>query len=288
MNNIKLYEINNEGKVKCLLCPHYCLLEKNKIGRCGARKNNGNNEIELINYGALTHIAVEPIEKKPIFNFLSRTNTLSLGGKNCSLFCVFCENFKISQENKDIKSKYYSINDIINLAKDNKCQSICMTYNEPSISYEYLLDLAKESHKNDLKFIIKTNGYVNKDPWKEICLNTDAMNIDWKGSENQYKKKCGVKIKDKKNKNIILSRIEEAYKMGVHIEISIPLFCDSIDEIKEFNEFGYFLSGLDKNIFCHLLKIYPNYHYENCKTISHNDINKIYSTLSNYLTNIRI
>ena len=136
-----------------------------------------------------------------------------------------------------------------------------MTYNEPIISYEFLVDLAEECHKNKIKFILKTNAYVNKEPWGHICKLTDAMNIDWKGSEAEYKEICGA------NEYVIYDRIKEAFEMGVHIEISVPVYSTRKDD-SYLNEFVEFVSSLDKNIPIHLLRIFPSNKWNNTTSTS--------------------
>lgn len=283
MNDVKLYEKTNEGKVKCLLCPHFCLLKKGEKGKCKIRIcSNKGDRISLKNYGQLTHIAVEPIEKKPIVNFLEGTKTLSIGGSGCQLKCKFCENFYISQCD-DLDSGHYSPYSIVDLAKRKECSSICMTYNEPIISFEYLLDIAKECHKQGLKFVIKTNAYINKEPWKEVCKVIDAVNIDWKGSQSQYKTVCGVNI----DNNLIYNRIKEAYQSNVHIEISIPIYQRTLEGAAVgLHEFGFFLRNIDKSIPCHILKVYPAYKYENHITTSDQKMFQVFSLLSEYVDTI--
>lgn len=286
MPNIKLYENINEDKVKCLLCPHFCLLSKGEKGKCKIREcdNLLGDKINLTHYGRLTHIAVEPIEKKPIVDFLRGTKTLSIGGYGCQLNCLFCENFKISQcVNND--NAHWTISALISLAKDKGCESICMTYNEPIISFEYLLDIAKECHKNELKFIIKTNAYINKEPWKEVCKVIDAVNIDWKGSQSQYEAVCGVNI----DNNLIYDRIKEAYQSNVHVEISIPIHQKILEEeAVGLHEFGSFVKNIDRSITCHILKVYPAYKYEKHLTTSDKNMLKVVSLLSKYVDNIYI
>ncbi len=276
---IKLSEKIDDKRNKCLLCPNFCTLNTGEKGICLVRESNG-EEIFLNSYGKISSMAVEPIEKKPVTEFLEKgSKTLSLGSYGCSLNknggCPFCENYKISQQEPE-NLKYYSINDIISSAKKYNCKSICMTYNEPIISYEFLIDLANESHKNELYFVLKTNGYINKEPWREIYRITDAMNIDLKGSDEKYLNIIGAK------ESVVRDRIKEAYDYGVHIEISIPLFYEDIED--EINDIGKFLSNIDKNIPCHLLKIYSTYKHN--KTTTNVEIKKAENILKKYMTNI--
>ena len=272
---IKLQE-EVEDKIKCLLCPNYCILGDKEIGSCRVRTNR-NGTIELNSYGIISSMAVEPIEKKPITNYLQGTKTLSLGGISCSLFCPFCENFKISQKGEMEKLNFYSPQKIVEIAKEYSCPSICMTYNEPTISYEFLIDLAEEAHKNDLKFIIKTNGYINDEPWKEICKVVDCVNLDFKGDYDFYYIAGAKRV-------VILSRIKEAYDLGVHVEISIPLHDDmSFDIIRAFS---IFIRKIDKDIPLHLLKIYSAFKHKN--TTSDDFINRAKEYLGKYHSNVTL
>lgn len=263
------------GKTICTLCPHFCFLEEGEKGICGTRICK-NEQIISVAYGRISSMAVEPIEKKPITHFLQGSKTLSIGSKGCSLRCRICENSIISQDYNMEDIPVVPVKDIINTAIQYNCQSICMTYNEPTISYEFLLDLAEESHKNDLFFVIKTNAYVNKDPWEDICSVTDAMNIDWKGGVISYQEMCGVK------RCSIENRIQEAYNKNVHIEISIPVHKIMFDtELNDVKEFGEFLFKLYPLMPCHLLKVYASGSYS--YTTSDREINVVRDILSSYL-----
>lgn len=248
--SVKLFQ-KKGSYVECLLCPHRCKLKKGEFGKCSVRKCDGDT-IFLSNYGELVSVAINPIEKKPFYKYLPGTKTLSFGGVGCSLLCKFCEQHRISQVSSHPDLKKFLPKELIEIAKDKHCQSICMTFNEPTISFEYLIDVAEACHKNDLKFILKTNAYVNKEPWREICAVTDAINVDWKGNNKQYFDIMGAK------EHVVNDRIKEAYNSGVHLEISIPLYHSFIDIIYPFSQF---LGSLDNDIPCHLLKINPAHRF---------------------------
>jgi pyruvate formate lyase activating enzyme len=273
---IKLSEQLND-KRRCLLCPNFCVLSKGQRGMCLARRfDPEKGDIVLDTYGIISAMAVEPIEKKPITHFIPGTKTLSLGSFGCSLNCDFCENSKISQSKWKSRKKY-SPNKIVDLAKKYDCKSICMTYNEPSISFEFLIDLANAAHDASLKFVLNTNGYVNSEPWIEICRVTDAMNIDYKGTEEQYKKIAKAK------KSVFEERIREAYDSSVHVEVSIPIYDSFCDDIRSLFVLGYFLSTISENIPCHLLTVYPAYRYINKPVTSKLNLSLSRNILSFYM-----
>ena len=224
-------------------------------------------------------MAIDPVEKKPFAWFLqnSKTFTLALAGK-CSLNCLFCENYKISQ-NEEIKGKYFSPSDVVSDAIEKHCKSVSMSYNEPTVSYEYLIDLANECRKNNLKFMLKTNAYINKDPWQAICLGVSAINIDWKGSEEKFKSVTGA------GSYVLQDRIKEIYNSGTYFEISIPLYYQDDELEDEIKIVGEFLSSIDKNIPCHLLRISPSYQYDSF-IFNPDNLEKAKEILSKYMNNI--
>jgi pyruvate formate lyase activating enzyme len=208
--------------------------------------------IFLKSYGEITSMAVEPIEKKPFYHFMPGSKTISLGFWGCSFNCPWCENFSISQKEVSGVNKIYP-NKIVELAKENNCPIVCMTYSEPIVQYEYLLDLAKVCHKNDLKFIIKTNGFASKKAWKEILNNVDALNIDFKWD---FKGICNIPDGGLK---VVSKNIIDAIKFGKHVELTIPVIQNVFGEIPY--TFIYFVGCFNKylkNIPIHLIKIFPH------------------------------
>ena len=191
-----------------------------------------------------------------------------------------CENHKISQTSPTESSQVILPSKLMEIAIEKHCQSVSMSYNEPILSYEYLITIAEESALNRLQFALKTNAFVNRDPWKEICKRTHAMNIDLKaGTKECFKSMTGC------SRYVTRDRIKEAYESGVHLEISIPLYYrdDKIEE--EIKIVGEFLSSLDKEIPCHLLSIQPSHEYGNFIFNSEN-MSRAKNILSNYMNNI--
>tara|TARA_Y100000310_G_scaffold57488_2_gene52747 strand:+ start:66926 stop:67771 length:846 start_codon:yes stop_codon:yes gene_type:complete len=267
------FEKSDKGYV-CTLCPHLCDIEIGQAGFCKVRNANDDG-VYLDAYGKLTHIAVEPIEKKPIKHFLKGTKTLSIGSYSCNMVCGFCENSAYSQDDRSEKAKSYSAEDVVKLAFEKKCASVCMTYNEPTIYYEYLLDIAAECKKYDVKFLLKTNAYLNEEPWAKVCRFTDAMNVDFKGMGKSSRRVTGVENAG------IFDRIREAYEAGVHIEISIPVYHGIFDG-GGFHELGEVLHELSPDIPIHLLKIYPANRHMRYPTTSNRDMSDIFEILSTY------
>lgn len=276
---MNLFEKAKRG-LKCNLCPHFCVLKKDQIGKCYARFSDG-EKISHIKLGSISSLAVESIGKKPFKHFLEGTKTLTVGSYSCNLNCKYCENHEISQKGPPKNAKVISPSKLVEIAIEKHCKSVSMSYNEPILSYEYLLAVAEESALNGLQFALKTNAFVNREPWKEICKVTDAMNIDWKGDHDAFK------MITRTNNYVLKDRIKEAYDYGVHIEISLPLYSFDLELENYIHKAGKFLSFVDKNIPCHLLRISPSYDYEDF-IYNSEDIDKAKKILLEYMNNIYI
>ena len=148
-----MYQKELNGKLTCLLCNHYCSLKKDQVGICKVNKNIG-EKIECLVYGYPNAMNIDPIEKKPLYHFLSGTKTFSIGTVGCNFKCSFCQNWQLSQSKDINKQIYYSPEDIVKLALKNDCKSISYTYNEPTIFFPYIKDIAILAHKNGLKNIM--------------------------------------------------------------------------------------------------------------------------------------
>ncbi len=255
MSRNALYNERVGEKIKCNLCPHYCLISNTKSGLCGVRTNQ-NNILKTINYGKVTAMANDPIEKKPLYHFHPGKDILSVGSFGCNFTCDFCQNYSISQ--------YKALNDYV--APDTlikKCLDLgdrtiglAFTYNEPSIWYEYIYDTvkqAKESHPH-LKMVLITNGYINPEPLKILLPYIDAMNIDLKAfNQAYYQDICGGDL------DPVLKTIELASK-NCHVEVTTLLVNGLNDSLEEVRQIASFLSQLDKDIPLHLSRYFPRYH----------------------------
>jgi pyruvate formate lyase activating enzyme len=253
MKEAMFYEKIEDNKVHCLLCPHSCNIEDGKRGLCRVRENKAGKLYSLV-YGTPCSTAVDPIEKKPLFHFMTGSYTYSIGTAGCNLRCHFCQNWEISQSRpEDIHSVNYSPEQIIQNAIDNECQSISYTYTEPTIFYEYVLDCAKLARKKGLKNIMVTNGFVNQEPIKELYKYIDAVNVDFKSfSDEYYKKICSARLQP------VLDAIRTIKHMGIWIELTtllIPTLNDSEEEIE--NMCKWIKSEIGKDTVLHFSRFFP-------------------------------
>ena len=186
---------NYKDNIRCRVCPHNCILDEGKFGICRVRTLKSNVPV-AINYGEVTSMGVDPIEKKPLYHFKPSKNILSIGSFGCNMTCTFCQNYEISQGRP--QTQYMSVEKLIDIIPSIENNAgVAFTYNEPLMWYEYIYDAAKRIKENNPRssVVVVTNGYINEEPLLKLLPYVDAMNIDLKGYTNRYYNKiCGAKL----------------------------------------------------------------------------------------------
>ncbi|MCL5036485.1 MAG: AmmeMemoRadiSam system radical SAM enzyme [Chloroflexi bacterium] len=200
-----LYYRKEDDSLRCLLCPHGCLIKDGRVGICRVRENKGGRLIALT-YGRVTSAGLDPVEKKPLYHFKPGSMILSVGTLGCNFKCAFCQNWSISQcppaedAEEVIKAgtKILMPDDLVKAAADTAGEGnigIAYTYNEPSIWFEYVLECSKKSVEKGLDNVLVTNGYINREPLKELLPYISAMNVDLKSIKDEfYRKLCGGRV----------------------------------------------------------------------------------------------
>lgn len=227
------------------------MIAEGKIGVCMGRKNEG-GILYAINYGNLVSIAIDPIEKKPLYHFYPGASILSTGPNGCNLGCSNCQNWTISQQ--ESPTEFVMPEELVEIALKEKSIGIAYTYTEPLIWYEYVRDTAKIAHEKNQVNVLVTNGYIHEEPLKQILPLIDAMNIDLKSMDEEfYRNTCKGKL------SYILRAIELSYQNKVHIEITnllIPTLNDSEEQIQKLVDF---VAGLNDRIPLHFSRYFPAY-----------------------------
>jgi pyruvate formate lyase activating enzyme len=216
-------------KVRCELCPKYCLIGPGESGDCRIRVNV-DGKLHAVTYGFPSAVHVDPVEKKPLHHFLPGTTTFSIATVGCNLHCKNCQNWEISQQNpEDATATPLPPDEIPAQAARYGCRSVSYTYTDPSAYYEYALDSCVKSHEKGLKNILVTAGYINEKPMREIYRHVDAAKIDLKSmSEEFYRDVCAATLKP------VLNCLVGVKSMGVLVEVTsllIPTLNDSEEEI---------------------------------------------------------
>lgn len=180
-----------DDKIQCTICPRNCKLKEGQSGFCSIRKNIG-GEVVLTSYGYNTGLAIDPIEKKPLYHFYPGSKVLSFGTLGCNMGCQFCQNWQMSKSKADSTQLNYTTPEkIVEVAQNMGCKSVAFTYNDPVIFFEYAIDTAKLCRDAGIKTVAVTAGFINPEPRREFFAYMDAANIDLKGfSERFYQKNC--------------------------------------------------------------------------------------------------
>jgi len=227
MKEARYYEKLDGSRVHCLLCPQDCRIADGKVGFCRVRKNEGGTLYSLI-YGEVTSVALDPIEKKPLYHFHPGSDVLSIGTWGCNFRCPFCQNWTISQVQAETRS--ITSQELVRLARRESPLGIAYTYNEPFIWFEFVFDTAQAMRDAGMKNVLVTNGYVNEAPLRELLPLIDAMNIDLKSFRDEfYQKLCRGRIEH-------VLRTLEISRKATHIEVTnlvIPGHNDSENEFRE-------------------------------------------------------
>lgn len=244
---------------ECGVCFRHCKIDEGNYGFCGVRTCKDGIVIPE-NYGRLTAIALDPIEKKPLNRFYPGSKILSVGSYGCSLRCPFCQNSDISWSDQveisKRESRYVSPEELAELAEELQAKGnigVAFTYNEPLISYEYMLDTAKLLKQKDLKVVMVSNGMADISTVGELFKYVDAMNIDLKGFTDRYYQNLL-----KGNRQMVMDFISEAVK-HCHVELTTLVIPGENDSEEEIAELSKWISSLDKDIPLHLSRFFPRF-----------------------------
>ncbi len=242
-----------DGKIACLLCPHRCLITEARHGKCGVRRSLG-GRMAIPFYGRISSLAVDPIEKKPLYHFHPGARILSAGFVGCSFHCKFCQNWHISQ-GTEAQTRFISPSDLVEAARAEGSFAIAYTYSEPLIHAEYLLDTATLAHKAGLKNVLVSNGYLNPGPAEEVIAVMDAANIDVKGFDEEfYKIETGGSLAE-------VQRFLRQAAGRIHLEVTTLVIPTMNDDVSQIEGIARFIATLDSNIPLHLSAYHPDYKY---------------------------
>jgi len=220
--------------VRCGLCPHACLIAESARGWCGARGVE-RGRLRAYTYGLVSSIAVDPIEKKPVFHYCPGVDVLSLGSAGCTMRCGHCQNWQISRPKGDdgtVALRYIEPATVVETAVGEQCPGIAFTYNEPVIWLEYVLDVGRLAHERGLFNIMVTNGYVTSAGLDAFAEVIDVWRVDIKGfSEEPFRRLCHVSHPEAVREQAVRAK----HVHGMHVECVtnlVPTVNDSDEELR--------------------------------------------------------
>ncbi len=244
-----------DKKVECVACARRCRIPNGSNGFCFVRKNM-DGKLNLINYGIISAMQVDPIEKKPFSHFMPGSYVLGIGTSSCNWGCLFCQNHNISKD-KEIQGVEMSPEGVVELAIENGTECIAYTYNEPTIFIEYALDVAKAAHKRGLYNLFVTNGYMTKETISEMRGLIDAAVVDLKGNcEQKFANRFEAVVSNEPVKESII----ELRKAGIHVELTdliIPRVGDSLGACDKLTKWIADEAGTD--IPMQFIRFHPDY-----------------------------
>jgi len=247
------YENLDNGVLRCVLCPHHCKLKDDQKGLCRVRTNRAGT-LFTNNYGQISSLALDPIEKKPLFHFYPGSYILSAGSFGCNLACSFCQNYAIAHDTPP--TRYMEPESLAALTLQSKRDGsigLAFTYNEPSIWYEYILAVVPILKEYGLKTVLVTNGYIEKEPLERLLPYIDAFNLDVKSfNQHFYTALCKGQLQAVKDTvERIISRS--------HVEITTLLIPGQNDAENEIRELSRWLASLNRETVLHLSRYHPAY-----------------------------
>lgn len=240
--------------VTCELCFHHCRLAEGQTGTCRARANRDGTIVPL-NYGRLTALALDPIEKKPLRRFHPGSLILSVGSFGCNLHCPFCQNAEIAAAGAEACTRDCTPERLVQEAlrlRDRGNIGVAYTYNEPLVGYEYVRDCAEQVRRAGLCNVLVTNGTIAENPWRELLPLLDAVNIDLKGFTETWYQRLGGDLETVKRSIELAAR-------GCHVEVTTLVVPGENDSEEEMRALSAWLASVDPEILLHIARFFPRH-----------------------------
>ncbi len=285
-------------EIRCQVCMHHCSLQPGQIGLCGARRRVGDN-IQCENYGKLTAVALDPIEKKPLRMFEPGSMVLSVGSFGCNLKCPFCQNHEISMMRADTGNTGVRQRTIAVLSPKELMQKALMyqpqgnigiayTYNEPLVGWEYVRDTAKLVKQAGMKNILVTNGTASLHVLEELLPYIDAMNIDLKGFSDSYYRKLGGDLQTVKE--FIAHAVS-----GCHVELTTLVVPGETDRVEDMHKQAQWIASLSHvssqaggicQVPLHITRFFPRYRMSDQKATPVQTVYQLAEAAGKYLEHV--
>ena len=267
-------------KAVCDICPRKCSLNEGQTGFCRARINRA-GVIECENYGRVTSLALDPIEKKPLRWFYPESKILSVGSYGCNMDCGYCQNCEIARADScSIEWEHISPESLVTLAEAYRPQGnigLAFTYNEPLIGYEYVLDCAKLAKPREFQIVLVTNGMILPKPWEKLLPFVDAANIDLKAFSREKYRSLGGDL------DTVKAVIAQAHGK-IHVELTtliVPGFSDDEGELRAECEW---IASISNAIPLHISRFFPRHRMKNVAPTPVDTVKQMAKIAKEYLT----
>jgi len=254
----QLFKKLPDERVQCNLCERRCKIKPNTTGFCKVRKNIG-GELHTLVYGDVSSISANPIEKKPFYHFWPGSVALTIGTWSCNQTCPWCQNFSLSKfPPNPSRANYIAPEDFVKQALRERCQGISISFNEPTLMFEYSLDVFKLVYARGLYNTYVTNGYFTLEALRMLHdAGLDALCIDVKGDAAAVRKYCGADV------DVVWRNVREGKKLGIHVEVVnlvIPSVNDKEEQLRELARRHLREAGKETPL--HFTAYYPAYKFD--------------------------
>lgn len=259
MHEARFYRKVEGNQVQCLLCFRQCVVSNGKRGFCRNRENRDGTYYTIV-YGKPSALQIDPIEKEPCYHMWPGTLILCTGTASCNNRCRFCHNWHLSQRTLE-ELDYYEAQpeNIVNTAEAYNCQSLSFTYNEPTVFYEYMYDIAKLGKERGFGVLYHTNGLINEEPLLALLEHMNAVTVDLKAfTETFYRDICSSSLAP------VLKTLKNIRNAGKHLEIvnlMIPTLNDNPDDVRKMCQ--WIVENLGEDTPLHFSRFHPNYKLQN-------------------------
>lgn len=249
------YTVLANNRVQCRLCPHQCIIANNNSGFCRVRTNKSGKLYSMV-YGKPCSLDTGPIEKAPLYHFIPGHQRLCLATAGCNLRCKYCQNWLISQsEPGRVRTHELPPGQVVGEAIRRRVRSVSFTYTEPTVFYEYMLDISRMAQEGGLKVSIVSNGYIQEEPMRKLLAHVDAVKIDLKAfNDSFYRDIASASLEP------VLQTLKVIGQEKKHLEIVnllIPTLNDDMDEIKQMCD--WICHELGEHIPLHFSRFFPSY-----------------------------
>jgi pyruvate formate lyase activating enzyme len=269
-------------KALCELCFHHCALDEGQTGLCRARACQ-DGKIVSLNYGKLTSLALDPIEKKPLRRFHPGSLILSVGSFGCNMRCPFCQNHEISMAGDsgiptvEVFPEQLAAKAAELVPRGNI--GVAYTYNEPLIGYEYVQDCASLVHEQGMVNVLVTNGTIEEEPWRALLPLVDAANIDLKGFTPSWYQRLGGDLETVKRSIALAAE-------RCHVEVTTLLIPGENDSEEEIRELARWLASISSEIPLHLSRFFPQYQMVDSPPTPVEQVYRLAETARGYLSHV--
>ena len=254
----RLYETMQDQRVRCRLCSHHCVIGSGKRGICGVRENR-DGILETHVYGRLIAAGDDPIEKKPFFHLMPGSRSFSIATVGCNFKCRFCQNADIAQMPADrdgmVTGDATTPQQVVTAAQGRGCASIAYTYTEPTVFFEFACDTAQLAHRQGIKNVFVTNGFMSAEALERVSPWLDAANVDLKAyTDDFYKRQCDARLEPVKE---TLRRLKG---LNIWVEVTTLIIPGLNDDSEELSRLATFIAkDLGPETPWHVSRFHPTY-----------------------------